>query len=70
MVLFFFSGRPFLTPNNQTITAVYNHPLRLSMDFCANPPYNKVLWIVKDKALGPGDSDGRLTAHHITVSFV
>lgn len=40
------------------------------MEFCANPPYNKVLWIIKDKALRPGDTDGRLTAQHITVSWM
>lgn len=64
------AGRPVITPNNQTITAVYNQPLSLSMEFCANPPYNKVFWIAKDEVIRPGDASDKIIAHTITVSIV
>ncbi|KAJ8959414.1 hypothetical protein NQ318_022104 [Aromia moschata] len=39
------------------------------MEFCANPPYNKVLWIAKDrKVYKPGDADKTIIAYGITNS--
>ena len=64
------SGRPMVTPSNKTITAVYGQPLTLTMEFCANPPYNKVFWIAKNKVYIPGDADKTVIAYGITVSIL
>ncbi|XP_060519646.1 hemicentin-1 isoform X2 [Cylas formicarius] len=61
------TGRPTVTPTNKSITAVYGQPLTLTMDFCANPPYNKILWIAKNrKVYRPGDADKSVIAYGIT----
>jgi hypothetical protein len=62
------TGRPLVTPSNKTITAVYGQPLTLTMEFCANPPYNKVFWIAKNKVYIPGDADKTVIAYGITNS--
>ncbi|XP_076262768.1 irregular chiasm C-roughest protein teiresias [Rhynchophorus ferrugineus] len=63
------TGRPTVTPTNKSITAVYGQPLTLTMEFCANPPYNKVLWIAKNrKVYKPGDADKTIIAYGITNS--
>jgi hypothetical protein len=64
------AGRPLVTPSNKTITAVYGQPLTLTMEFCANPPYNKVFWIAKNKVYIPGDADKTVIAYGITVSIL
>ncbi|KAL3284780.1 hypothetical protein HHI36_018923 [Cryptolaemus montrouzieri] len=38
------------------------------MEFCANPPYNKVFWIAKNKVYKPGDADTTVIAYGITNS--
>ncbi|KRT85632.1 Immunoglobulin, partial [Oryctes borbonicus] len=58
--------RPMVFPTNKTLTAVYGQPLTLSMEFCANPTYLKVFWIVKDKVYSPGDADSNIVAYSIT----
>ncbi|KAK9745364.1 hypothetical protein QE152_g6916 [Popillia japonica] len=59
-------GRPVIFPTNKTLTAVYGQPLTLTMEFCANPPYSKTFWIVKDKVYSPGDADSNIMAYAIT----
>lgn len=56
-------------PTNKTLTAVYGQPLTLSMEFCANPPYSKAFWIVKNKMYSPGEEDNKILAYAITVSI-
>lgn len=57
-----------VTPTNKNITAIYGHPLTLTMEFCANPAFSKVLWIAKDsKVYKPGDADKKIIAYGITV---
>lgn len=66
-----FSGRPTVTPSNKSITAVAGQPLTLTMEFCANPPYNKVFWIAKNqKVYRPGDADNSIIAYRITVRLI
>lgn len=60
-------GRPVVNPSNKTITAVYGQPLTLTMEFCANPSFNKVFWIAKQKVYIPGDADTTVIAYGITV---
>lgn len=61
------TGRPTVTPSNKSITAVAGQPLTLTMEFCANPPYNKVFWIAKnEKVYRPGDADNSIIAYRIT----
>lgn len=38
------------------------------MDFCANPSYNRVLWVAKDRVFKPGEADSEILAYSITVS--
>lgn len=56
-------------PTNKTITGVYGQPLTLTMEFCANPTYNKVYWIAKDRVYRPGEADTDIVAYAITVSL-
>ncbi|XP_017780220.1 PREDICTED: uncharacterized protein LOC108565323, partial [Nicrophorus vespilloides] len=65
---FFVPGRPVIFPHNKTITAVYGQPLTLTMEFCANPTYNKVYWIAKDRVYKPGESDSEILTYYITNS--
>nr|XP_022917811.1 muscle M-line assembly protein unc-89 [Onthophagus taurus]XP_022917812.1 muscle M-line assembly protein unc-89 [Onthophagus taurus] len=58
-------GRPVIIPGNKTLTAVYGQPLTLSMEFCANPPFNRVFWIVKNRIYFPGDSENGILAYNI-----
>lgn len=62
------TGRPMITPpTNKSITATFGQPLTLTMEFCANPTYNKILWIAKDKKVyKPGDADNSVIAYGIT----
>ncbi|XP_074028065.1 irregular chiasm C-roughest protein teiresias [Leptinotarsa decemlineata] len=63
------SGRPTVAPANKNITALYGQPLTLTMEFCANPPYTKVIWIAKDlKVYKPGDADETVIAYGIKNS--
>lgn len=55
-------------PTNKSLTAVYGQPLTLTMEFCANPAYNKVFWIAKDRVFRPGESGNGIIAYGITVS--
>lgn len=57
-----------ITPHHKNVTAVHGQPLTLTMEFCANPPYNKVFWIAKDKIIVPGDENEKATARDISVS--
>ncbi|CAG9816226.1 unnamed protein product [Phaedon cochleariae] len=60
-------GRPTVAPTNKSITALYGQPLTLTMEFCANPRYTKVIWIAKDqKIYKPGDADECVIAYGIT----
>ncbi|KAK9885815.1 hypothetical protein WA026_013687 [Henosepilachna vigintioctopunctata] len=61
-------GRPVVTPSHRNITAVFGQPLTLTMEFCANPPFNKVFWIAKNKVYEPGDADSTVIAYGITNS--
>lgn len=56
-----------ITPKYQNITAVSGQSLSLSVEFCANPVYDKVFWIAKDKVVVPGKSNGNALAYDITV---
>ncbi|XP_031328852.1 uncharacterized protein LOC116159900 [Photinus pyralis] len=55
-------------PTNKSITAVYGQPLTLTIEFCANPAYNKVFWIARDKVVRPGNSEDGIIAYDITNS--
>ncbi|CAG9826462.1 unnamed protein product [Diabrotica balteata] len=60
-------GQPTVAPTNKSITALYGQPLTMTMEFCANPPYTKALWIAKDvKVYKPGDGDSTIMAYGIT----
>nr|CAH7756749.1 unnamed protein product [Callosobruchus chinensis] len=61
------TGRPTVSPTNKSITAVNGQPLTLTMEFCANPPYTKAIWIAKDaKVYKPGDADNSVIAYGVT----
>ncbi|XP_050311783.1 uncharacterized protein LOC126747289 isoform X2 [Anthonomus grandis grandis] len=61
------TGQPTINPTNKSITAVYGQPLTLTMEFCANPEYSKVLWIAKNQRVyRPGDADKTILAYGIT----
>lgn len=60
------TGHPMIFPTNKTITGVYGQPLTLTMEFCANPTYNKVYWIAKDRVYRPGEADTDIVAYAIT----
>ncbi|KAL1517684.1 hypothetical protein ABEB36_001419 [Hypothenemus hampei] len=61
------TGRPTVAPSNKSITAVFEQPLTLTMEFCANPSYNKAFWIAKNKKVyKPGDADKSIIAYGIT----
>uniref|UniRef100_A0A6P7FRZ4 Uncharacterized protein LOC114333395 n=1 Tax=Diabrotica virgifera virgifera TaxID=50390 RepID=A0A6P7FRZ4_DIAVI len=60
-------SQPTVAPTNKSITALYGQPLTMTMEFCANPPYTKALWIAKDvKVYKPGDGDSTIMAYGIT----
>ncbi|CAG9864171.1 unnamed protein product [Phyllotreta striolata] len=61
------TGQPTVAPTNKSITALFGQPLTMTMEFCANPPYTKALWIAKDvKLYKPGDGDSTIMAYGIT----
>lgn len=62
------TGRPLIFPNNKTITAVYGQPLTITMEFCANPPHNKVIWLAKDRVFKPGEADSEILAYNLSNS--
>lgn len=55
--------------SNKNITAVFEQPLTLTMEFCANPPYNRAFWIAKDRVYRPGEADSDVLAYTVTVSI-
>ncbi|XP_045462718.1 hemicentin-1 [Harmonia axyridis] len=61
-------GKPVVTPIHKNVTAVFGQPLTLTMEFCANPPYNRAFWIAKNKVYKPGDADTTVIAYRITNS--
>lgn len=59
-------GRPIVTPTQKNVTAVYGQPLTLTMEFCANPSFNKIFWVAGKKLYEPGDADTDILAYGIT----
>ncbi|GLV42868.1 teiresias [Carabus blaptoides fortunei] len=60
-------GKPVVYPNNQTVTAVNGQELVLTVEFCANPVYNKVIWITStSRVVRPGEVYDTMYAHEIT----
>jgi hypothetical protein len=55
-------------PANKTLTATTGQRLSLTVEFCANPPASRTVWLTDTRVLRPGDVTDTLIAHNITVS--
>ncbi|XP_034244973.1 basement membrane-specific heparan sulfate proteoglycan core protein, partial [Thrips palmi] len=57
------SGRPMVHPAMQMVTATAGSSVTLSVEFCANPPARRVMWVTQKLLLLPGTAD-RDRGHH------
>jgi hypothetical protein len=57
-------------PANKTLTAMTGQSLSLTVEFCANPPASKAVWLTDSLVLKPGDVTDTLIAHNVTVSLL
>ncbi|XP_017892356.1 MAM domain-containing glycosylphosphatidylinositol anchor protein 1 [Ceratina calcarata] len=48
------TGRPMVHPPGQTVTAKEGEPLKIVVEFCAEPKYTKVLWMSEENVYVPG----------------
>ncbi|XP_068083825.1 CD166 antigen homolog [Anabrus simplex] len=61
------TGAPAVYPSNKTLTAIAGQELTFKVEFCANPPVDRGIWLTDRVLLRPGDSTATLIAHHITA---
>jgi hypothetical protein len=57
-------------PANKTLTAMTGQRLSLTVEFCANPPASRAVWLTDSLVLKPGDVTDTLIAHNVTVSLL
>ncbi|XP_069678717.1 CD166 antigen [Periplaneta americana] len=61
------TGRPAVYPANKTLTAMMGQSLSLTVEFCANPPASRTVWLTDSRVLRPGEVTDTLVAHNITA---
>lgn len=63
------TGGPVVLPVNKTFRTIAGQQVLLSVEFCANPPPTRALWLTESRVLRPGHTDDRLHAHNLTVNI-
>ncbi|XP_075213855.1 kin of IRRE-like protein 2 [Lycorma delicatula] len=59
-------GAPVVSPVNRTLRTIAGQRVLLSVEFCANPPPTRALWLTESRVLRPGHTEDRLHAHNLT----
>ncbi|XP_039279842.1 hemicentin-2 [Nilaparvata lugens] len=59
-------GGPQVFPLNGTVQTVTGRKAVLSVEFCANPPVTRALWLTQSRVIRPGQAHDRLFAHNLT----
>ena len=47
-------GRPMIHPQSQTMTTNEGDKLDVTVEFCAEPSYTKILWMSEERVYTPG----------------